>query len=367
MTTSTKLPLAIQTLFSELEQRAQDADFTETFEKTGTFKKRKKRNKYYWYWQYRDGPKVIDKYVGPFTNKDITSRVARFDQLKNDFEARRKIVRSLVAAGLPSAEPFSGGIIEAFCRAGFFRLRGVVVGTTAYQCYSGVLGVRLKAATLRTSDADFAQFFAIAQQIDDAMPPILSVLRSVDPSFREIPHVADSLASTKFINDAGFKVEFLTPNRGSDDYQGKPARMPTLSGASADPLRYLDFLIRHPIRSAILHEGGVPLTIPAPERYAVHKLIFSHLRTDLSKAPKDIAQASALIRALAPMRSLSLSEAWEEAWERGPAWRENLRKGLDALDEATRQILADAVVKGAKRRKRDAAKFWPTDQYALAL
>src|SRR5262249_50269318 len=149
--------------------------------------------------------------------------------------------------------------------------------------------------------------------------------------------------------------------------QGKPARMPTLSGASADPLRYLDFLIRHPIRSAILHEGGVPVTIPAPERYAVHKLIFSHLRADLSKAPKDLAQAGALIHALAPTRALNLSEVWEEAWERGPAWRANLQKGLDALDEGTRQILGDAVVRGAKRRKRDPEKFWPTEQSTLPL
>jgi hypothetical protein len=80
-----------------------------------------------------------------------------------------------------------------------------------------------------------------------------------------------------------------------------------------------------------------------------------------------MAQASALIHALAPTRALNLSEVWEEAWERGPAWRTNLRKGLDALDEGARHILGDAVVKGAKRRRRDPEKFWPMEQSTLPL
>lgn len=360
-----KLPLAVQTLFSDLEQRVQDADFTETFEKPGTFKKMKRANKYYWYWQYRQGGKVVQKYVGPYTNKAITERVAKFERLKDDYDQRRTIVRSLIAAGLPPSEPLSGSIIEAFCRAGFFRLRGVLIGTTAYQCYAGVLGVRLEAAVLRTADADFAQFFAIAQQIDDSMPPILEVLRSVDSTFRDVPHLSDTRASTKFANRDGFKVEFLTPNRGSDDYQGKPAPMPALSGASAEALRYLDFLIWKPIRSVVLHEGGVPVTIPSPERYAVHKLIFSHLRAERSKAPKDVTQARALIRAMARLRAVDLSDAWQEAWQRGPAWRENLGIGLMSLDDETRTIFADAVAQGAKRRKRNPKRFWPADQFPL--
>ena len=39
-------------------------------------------------------------------------------------------------------------VITEMCRAGFFRLRGVLVGTTAFQCYAGILGVRLPATWL---------------------------------------------------------------------------------------------------------------------------------------------------------------------------------------------------------------------------
>jgi hypothetical protein len=64
-------------------------------------------------------------------------------------------------------------VIEAMRKAGFFRPRGVLVGTLAYQCYAGLLGVRLGGATLMTQDADFAQFWGISRNIGDSMPPML--------------------------------------------------------------------------------------------------------------------------------------------------------------------------------------------------
>lgn len=364
-----KISLAMQTVFSDLEQRVQDADFSETFEKPGTFKKMKRGKKYYWYWQYRDGKKVIQKYVGQFTSPDVTERVKRFNELKFDYDQRRGMVRSLAAAGLPLPDPLSGNIVEAMCRAGFFRLRGVLVGTTAYQCYSGILGARLSATSLRTADADFAQFYAIAQRIDDKMPPILDVLRSVDKSFHQVPHLNDPISATAFVNDSKYAVEFFTPNRGSQEYEGKPAPMPVLSGASAEPLRILDYLIHRPMRSVILQDAGVPVTVPSPERYAIHKLIVADRRREMgaSKARKDIEQASSLIEAMKDDRAVSLSEAWQEAWERGPAWKEGLLLGLDRLSAETRGMLGDAVVKGARRRKRKPESMWPTDQFGLDI
>ncbi|MEO1610551.1 MAG: GSU2403 family nucleotidyltransferase fold protein [Pseudomonadota bacterium] len=355
------LSLPIQSLFSDLEQRIHDADFTETFDPGGSFAKKKRHNKFYWYWQRREGKKVIQKYVGPFTDKAITDRVKRFSALKSDYDERREIVRSLLAAGLPRPEFLSGEVTESMCRAGFFRLRGVLVGTAAYQCYAGILGCRLPHTTTGTADADFAQFFAIANLLDDSLPPILDVLHEVDSTFHPVPHSSGSPRSTSFINDSKFRVEFLTPNRGSDDYEGKPASMPALSGAAAEPLRFLDFLIRNPVRSVLLHGGGVPVTVPSPERYAVHKLIVAERRHDTmaSKINKDIAQAAALIEAMRQTRFVDLSSAWQEAWERGPTWRQELMNGIVRLDKDTVSQLGEAVKKGAKRRRKDALEFWP--------
>ncbi len=355
------LSLPIQSLFSDLEQRVHDADFTETFDPRGSFAKKKRHKKFYWYWQRREGKKVVQKYVGPFTDKAITDRVRRFTELKSDYDERREIVRSLLAAGLPRPDFLSGEVTEAMWRAGFFRLRGVLVGTAAYQCYAGILGYRLLHATTGTADADFAQFFAIANLLDDSLPPILDVLHEVDPAFRPVPHSSGLPKSTSFINDSKFRVEFLTPNRGSNDYEGQPASMPALGGAAAEPIRFLDFLIRSPVRSVLLHGGGVPVAIPSPERYAVHKLIVSERRHDkmASKINKDVAQAAALIEAMWQTRFVDLSSAWQEAWERGPTWRQELINGMARLDKDTVSHLGEAVSKGAKRRRKDVSEFWP--------
>lgn len=72
----------------------------------------------------------------------------------------------------------------------------------------------------------------------------------------------------------------------------------------------------------LLFREGINVLVPAPERYAVHKLIVSSRRlTDTLgrlKADKDLTQAALLFEALVETRhGNELSDAWEEAWERG--------------------------------------------------
>ena len=134
--------------------------------------------------------------------------------------------------------------------------------------------------------------------------------------------------------------------------------MRALGGASAEPLRFLDFLIRDPIRSVMLHEAGLPVTIPAPERFAIHKLIVAGRRIQgSSKVDKDLAQCSHLIEALWHKRQADISSVWQEAWERGPAWREELTKGLDRIESSVAGKLEKAVRAGAAKRR--AAAPWP--------
>jgi hypothetical protein len=169
------------------------------------------------------------------------------------------------------------------------------------------------------------------------MPPILEVLRSADPTFQPIPSLSRPYRATRFRTNTDYLVEFLTPNRGSDAHQGKPAVMPALGGAAALPLRYLDFLIRDPVRSVVLYKGGVPVWVPSPERYAIHKLIVAVVRTeDPAKADKDVLQAEQLIKASLPQHSYTLFEAWVEANQRGPTWRANLRRGREMLPQQLR-------------------------------
>ena len=345
-----------QTVFSELEQRCLDAEFDETFPETGRFKKTTVKGHDYWYFHQKIDGTERKRYVGPAHDPEIAKRVEEFARIKDDYRGRRRMVSTLVNdAHLPRpVNGLTGDVVEAFWKAGLFRLRAVIVGSVAFSCYPGLLGLRFPTATMATTDIDVAQFHSISISVDDSIPPVLDVLRGVDPSFHEIPHQSDGRLSSQFINDTRFRVDFLAPNNSKDEYLAKPAQMPALGGAAATTLRFLDFLIANPVRSVMLHKGGIPVRIPAPERYAVHKLIVASRRHDtqdggMSKRDKGAAQAGILLEALAQKRRhADVADVWSESWERGPAWREALSEGRSMLAPSAQDALTKCVIDGSK-------------------
>lgn len=346
-----ELELATQTTFAELLQRSLDAEFDDGYPERGHFKRRLRKGRYYWYFVWDEGGKKNERYVGPVTDKSISDRVKRFDDIKSDFRGRQEMVRALVASGLPTPDSISGAIVEAMWKGGFFRLRGVLVGTVAFQAYAGPLGIKLSGRPLQTQDADFAQFWGISENVGESMPPIRDILRTVDETFTEVPHLDDPFVSTAYRNKGRYRVDFLTPNRGSDAHQGKPAKMKSLGGAAAQPLRHLDYLIYQPERSVLLHGGGIPVTVPRAERYAIHKLIVSGERREQVKAIKDVTQAGLLIEALQKRRPLELAKAWQTAWDAGPRWREKLQAGAERLSGPQKCDLDDVLLRAKKAKK----------------
>lgn len=364
-----EIDIIYRTMFAELEQRSSDAAFQSAFSSKGWFVTVPVKGRDYMYFETERDGAAKRSYVGPKDDPEISRRVAEFRTLKDDLKDRRRIVSTLTRqARMGAPERFTGDVVTALGKAGLFRLRGVLVGTVAYQNYAGPLGVRLASTAMQTGDADFAQFHSVSAAVGDSIPPILDVIRAVDPTFREVPHQSDGRRATSFENAARFRVEFLTPNRGSDDNGGRPATMPALGGASAQPLRFLDFLIREPIRSVLLHQSGVPILIPAPERYAVHKLIVaSRRRADgngLAKRTKDVMQAGSIMEALAlTRRQADLASAFSEARGNGPQWRRALKMGFsylrpDQVDRSTAALLEGLKTIGEKC---DPADLFDTD------
>jgi hypothetical protein len=122
-------------------------------------------------------------------------------------------------------------------------------------------------------------------------------------------------------------------------------KLDALAGVSGEPLRFMDYLLSAPIRSVVLYGPGVSVNVPAPERFAVHKLIVSMRRpTDAvgsAKSRKDLAQSGELILAFDQSgRGSAIESAWREAWERGPRWRLGLQRGAAALAPEARAVLA---------------------------
>jgi hypothetical protein len=344
-----QIDLAYRTIFAELAQRSFDAQFQADFPLNGRFVNVPVKNKGYWYFEYPTPEGDKRRYVGPEADEQITASVQAHREIKDDLRERRRLVAALLrSGGMASPDRFAGDVTKALADAGLFRLRAVLIGSVAFSCYSGLLGVRLPNASLQTGDADFAQDYAISTEVGDSLPPILEVLQSVDQTFRSVPHQADRAKVVAFVNSAKYRVEFLTGNRGSDDYIGKPSPMPALGGASAENLRFMDYLIYEPVRTVLLHREGVNVLVPAPERYAIHKLIVSSRRlTDASgraRRDKDLFQASLLSEALHETRQSDvLAEAYLEAWDRGKAWQEGIASGLAMMPDNGKRALAAAV------------------------
>jgi hypothetical protein len=333
-----QIDLMFRTMVAELQQRAFDGDWAEDFPPSGRFVPVAVDGRRYWYFDQPDGEgRQRRRYVGPADDPLIAERVETFKGEKSDYKARRKFVSTLTReAGLIAADRFTGDVIQALAKAGLFRLRGILVGTVAFQCYSAYLGIRLPSAAILTGDADLAQDFSISAEVADSLPPILDLLNELDPTFRAVRHISGGPRSHAFRNQTGYRVEFLRTNRGAEEYSGIPANMPALGGASAEPLRFMDFLIRDPVRSILLHGAGISVVIPDPCRYAVHKLIIAGRRQNdaggQAKRDKDLRQAGMLFDALPVTgHGPSLADALEEAWDRGPAWKSAISEAAEIM------------------------------------
>lgn len=107
----------------------------------------------------------------------------------------------------------------------------------------------------------------------------------------------------------------------------------------AQPLRFLDFLIYREVQAVSLRGAGIPVNVPAPERFALHKLLVSRLRMATpqgqAKASKDIRQAGDLIPVLIEQRPYELRDTWTELMARGPKLRQLATEAVSLLDQAT--------------------------------
>lgn len=332
-----RIPLAIQTNLAELLDQLRLQQIS-AFGRDAAFLRRERKGRYYWYVRPpQANGKRTERYLGPETDA-LLAMIKRAKDQQIGADVRRTIVRSLLAAGLPGTDDRTGKVVRSLSEAGLFRLRGALVGTVAFQHYPGLLGVQLPLPALRTGDLDVAQDYGVSVALDDELDqPFFDVLRGVSSDFRAVSKPLEPAKVARYVLPDGFAVDVLTTSRGGADEPSsrlKPLR------TDATPLRFMDFLLRETIDAATLHEDGVLVRVPAPARFAVHKLIISRKRGPANpKSPKDFHQAVSLIEALGVIDPFALRDAYGEARDRGPEWRKLLDEAVTLLPASARAVL----------------------------
>jgi hypothetical protein len=229
---------------------------------------------------------------------------------------------------------------------GFFRAGGVLVGTHAFLAYANQLGVRW-ASGEQTSDVDFAH---AGRNISIALPSTIqasphSALTTMEEGFLPLVQYRGAAgASHRHHREPEFQIDFLTAKTDSND---DPVVIDSLDVA-LQPLRFMEFSLEGVQQATLFDPAGraVVVTLPAPERYAIHKLLVVGERTGAfkSKVPKDLAQAATLIEFFRDTDPGAVREAWEDALGRGTGWRKRAmegRRALQVLDTELAELLAD--------------------------
>lgn len=302
----------------------------------GTPTARERNGRTYWYDRYRIGTDIRERYLGE-DSQALRERMEKHKSLQEQSRERRKerarLVRLLRSERFLGMDGATGSLVMAFANAGVFRLAGVLVGTHAFRCYEGELGLRLSLDQLATTnDIDIASFEKLSLALGETiMPSVEEVLSDFD--FAAVPSLDAGKVWRWRQSRSQTLVEFLTPSFNDREELRELAAL----GVSAQSLHFLNFVTSEPIHAAAVYREGVLVRIPRPERFAIHKLIVSDRRQDgpeSLKARKDLMQAELLMAVLAEDRPGDLADAYEDAIARGPRWCERIERALGRSPQA---------------------------------
>ena len=121
-------------------------------------------------------------------------------------------------------------------------------------------------------------------------------------------------------------IEMLVPERGRG--HDKPFPLPKL-GMNAQALRLLDLAMKTTIH---VEFDGIPVIVPHPAVFAIHKLLVSERRTDQAKALRDVEAAVLLMRLLVSTGDTELKRCYESIPKKWQQTVVNVLKTADMPD-----------------------------------
>ena len=331
-----RLPENCSALYADLMQKV----VIRIAESRGAFVSKTIKGRRYWYLQTEtiSGRKQI--YLGQESDALLTEikvRKMAIERYRELLAERRRLVAMLGVAGAHQEKGRVARIIGKLSDAGLFEAGGVMVGSFAFACYGNMLGVKTSGELARTEDIDFS----VARTIDVAFDrDMKGVLLDADPSLREPVQINPRIIPFELVTPDGFKVEFLTTRNSVAE--NAPVRIERFN-VHAQPLEFMDYLLEDAQSAAVLNGAGIPVTVPNPARFAIHKLAVAQLRPVgmQAKIRKDMAQAAALLDILTEDNPGALILAMESAFGRSDAFPHWVSHGMARLDHTLRERVTE--------------------------
>jgi len=289
-----ELSLSAATAYAELTEQTRSFELTNALAGlVGSFQKLPRKGHDYWYFAYRDlESRVRMVYVGPDDDR-VRALVDRFDETRGARPLAPQ-AQAALALGCAAVAPKHFRIIKRLSEYGFFRTGGILVGTHAFLSLGNLLGVRWAdgASTLDTDFADAGRNVSLALPADlriDVRGALESLEMGLLPAIQYDGKVGPHYRNPK---DHELRIDFVT----SATRRRGPVIMPEINLA-LQPLKFMELSLESPLQASVLAQAGAcMINVPAPERYAVHKLLVAGERppSERTKARKDLQQAACL-------------------------------------------------------------------------
>lgn len=234
---------------------------------------------------------------------------------KDGWPERSRLIATLLAFGVNAPDRAASKTFELLDAIGCFSAqKAVLVGSHAFNAIGNNLGVTWEAG-FETKDIDLGRMIRVSCPPSNRTAEVL-----LKAGFREVFSLNHKHPATTFVHGNGMKIDFLTPMTGKPG--GKPAMLHG-AGVHAEPLRFLDYLIKDPQESVMMTRNGILVSVPQSARYALHKCIICQYRSNDVKRAKDILQAESILTVLED----SMPQLIVDAWHQLP-WKEKAERGI---------------------------------------
>lgn len=209
-------------------------------------------------------------------------------------------------------------------------------GTQAFRHYPLMLGVRPPSISFaQTGDVDLMASRSV--RLSGPGPGLATRLQEIGIPMEPIFGL-DAEQPPKWRVDGELDLEFLAPVASG----GRPSHHHPGIGEPVQALRYLEYSIQETELAISLYRSGVAVRVPAPGRFALHKMIVAQLRAGIfqGKRAKDLAQAEWLVGVLVETRSYDLWQAWDNLIRRGAKWRKLVQSSIEERPRIGEQLSA---------------------------